>query len=146
MKTEFAKKETVQRKWCVIDAQNQVLGRLAVEIARRLRGKHKPIYSPHVDTGDYIIVVNADKIRLTGKKMDDKVYYHHSGYTGGIKATTPRELLHRKPERVLELAVKGMLPKNRLGRRMFKKLKVYAQPDHPHTAQQPEVLTLKQRY
>lgn len=146
MKTEFAKRETVQRKWCVIDAQDQVLGRLAAEIVRRLRGKHKPIYSPHVDTGDYIIVVNADKIRLTGRKLDDKVYYHHTGYTGGIKATTPRELLRHKPERVLELAVKGMLPKSRLGRRMLKKLKIYAQPDHPHTAQQPEVLTLEQRY
>jgi large subunit ribosomal protein L13 len=146
MKTEFAKKETVQRKWYVIDAQDQVLGRLAAEIARRLRGKHKPIYSPHVDTGDYIIVVNADKIRLTGKKLDAKQYYRHSGYTGGLKVTNARELLRRRPERVLELAVKGMLPKNRLGRRMFKKLKVYARSAHPHTAQQPEVLTLEQRY
>lgn len=146
MKTEFAKKETVQRKWYVIDAQDQVLGRLAAEIARRLRGKHKPIYSPHVDTGDYIIVVNADKIRLTGKKMENKVYYRHTGYPGGIKSITAEQLLRRKPERLLEHAVKGMLPKNRLGRRMYKKLKVYARPDHPHAAQQPEVLTLEQRY
>ncbi|MBD3309582.1 50S ribosomal protein L13 [candidate division KSB3 bacterium] len=146
MKTEFAKKETVQRKWYVIDAKDQILGRLAAEIARRLRGKHKPIFSPHVDTGDYIIVVNADKIRLTGKKWDAKVYYHHTGYPGGIKSTTAKQLLRRKPERLLEHAVKGMLPKNRLGRQMYKKLKVYTQPDHPHTAQQPEVLTLENRY
>jgi large subunit ribosomal protein L13 len=146
MKTEFAKKETIQRKWYVIDATDQVLGRLAVEIARRLRGKHKPIYSPQVDTGDYIIVVNADKIRLTGKKLDSKVYYRHTGYPGGLKSITAKDLLKRKPERVLELAVKGMLPKNKLGRRMYGKLKVYAQADHPHTAQQPEVLTLEKRY
>jgi large subunit ribosomal protein L13 len=146
MKTEFAKKESVERKWYVIDAQDQVLGRLAAEIARRLRGKHKPIYSPHVDTGDYIIVVNADKIRLTGKKLDDKIYYRHTGYPGGIRSMTAKQLLNRKPARVLEIAVKGMLPKNRLGRRMYKKLKVYAQPEHPHAAQQPEVLTLEKRY
>lgn len=146
MKTEFAKKETIERKWYVIDARDQVLGRLAAEIARRLRGKHKPLYSPHVDTGDYVIVINADKIRLTGKKWEDKVYYRHTGYPGGIKSITARQLLRRKPERLLEHAVKGMLPKNRLGRRMYKKLKVYAQPDHPHAAQQPEVLTLEKRY
>ena len=146
MKTEFAKKEHVRRTWYVIDAQGQVLGRLAAEIAKRLRGKHKPIYSPHVDTGDYIIVVNADKIRLTGNKLDDKVYYRHSGYPGGLKSINARQLLRRRPERVLEFAVKGMLPKNRLGRRMFKKLKVYAHPEHPHAAQQPEVLTLTKRY
>ena len=146
MKTEFAKKESVERKWYVIDAQDLVLGRLAVEIARRLRGKHKPIYSPHVDTGDYIIVVNADKIRLTGKKLDDKIYYRHTGYPGGLKSMTARQLLRRKPERVLEHAVKGMLPKNRLGRRMYKKLKVYVGPEHQHAAQQPEVLTLEERY
>lgn len=146
MKTEFAKKENVERKWYVIDAQGQVLGRLAVEIARRLRGKHKPSYSPHVDTGDFIIVVNADKVRLTGKKLDDKIYYRHTGYPGGLKSMSARELLRRKPERMLEHAVKGMLPKNRLGRQMYKKLKVYASPEHPHAAQQPEVLTLEERY
>ncbi|PIE33464.1 50S ribosomal protein L13 [candidate division KSB3 bacterium] len=146
MKTEFVKKEQVARKWYVIDAQGQVLGRLAVEIARRLRGKHKPNFSPHVDTGDYIIVVNADKVRLTGRKMDDKMYHRHTGYPGGLRSMTARQLLNRKPERMIELAVKGMLPKNRLGRRMYQKLKVYATADHPHAAQQPEVLTLEQRY
>jgi large subunit ribosomal protein L13 len=146
MKTEFAKKESVERKWYVVDAQDQVLGRLAAEIARRLRGKHKPNYSPHIDTGDYIIVVNADKVRLTGKKLDNKMYYRHTGYPGGLKSINARQLLRRKPERVLEHAVKGMLPKNRLGRRMYKKLKVYAKPEHPHAAQQPEVLTLEKRY
>ncbi len=146
MKTEFAKKETIQRKWYVVDATGQVLGRLAVEIARRLRGKHKPIYSPQIDTGDYIIVVNAEKVRLTGKKMENKVYYRHTGYPGGLKSMTAKELLQRRPERMLEMAVKGMLPKNKLGRRMYRKLKVYAQPEHPHDAQQPEVLTLEERY
>ncbi len=146
MKTEFAKKEQVARKWYVIDAQGQVLGRLAVEIARRLRGKHKPNFSPHVDTGDYIIVVNADKVRLTGRKMDDKMYYRHTGYPGGLRSMSARQLLGRKPERMIELAVKGMLPKNRLGRRMYQKLKVYATAEHPHAAQQPEALTLEKRY
>lgn len=146
MKTEFAKKETVERKWYVFDAQDQVLGRVAVEVARRLRGKHKPNFSPHVDTGDYIIIVNADKIRLTGKKLDNKIYYRHTGYPGGIRSITARQLLQRKPEQLLEKAVKGMLPKNRLGRRMYQKLKVYAGAEHPHAAQQPEVLTLEQRY
>ena len=146
MKTGFAKKENVERKWYVIDAKDQVLGRLAAEIARRLRGKHKPTYTPHIDTGDYIIVVNADKIRLTGNKLEQKIYYKHTGYPGGLKSITANKLLQRKPERVLEHAVKGMLPKNRLGRRMYKKMKVYAGPDHPHEAQQPEVFTLKPRY
>jgi large subunit ribosomal protein L13 len=146
MKTEFAKKESVERKWYVVDAQGQVLGRLAAEIARRLRGKHKACFSPHVDTGDFIVVINADKIRLTGNKLDDKIYYRHTGYPGGIRSINARDLLRRKPERVLETAVKGMLPKNRLGRQMYKKLKVYASPDHPHAAQQPEILTLEQRY
>ena len=146
MKTEFAKKEQVARKWYVIDAQGQVLGRLAVEIARRLRGKHKPNFSPHVDTGDYIIVVNADKIRLTGRKMDNKMYYRHTGYPGGLRSMNARQLLGRKPERMVELAVKGMLPKNRLGRRMYQKLKVYITAEHPHAAQQPEVLSLEKRY
>ena len=146
MKTGFAKKENVERKWYVIDAKDQVLGRLAAEIARRLRGKHKPTYTPHIDTGDYIIVVNADKIRLTGNKLEQKIYYKHTGYPGGLKSITANKLLQRKPERVLEHAVKGMLPKNRLGRRMYKKMKVYAGPDHPHKAQQPKVFTLKPRY
>lgn len=146
MKTSFAKKETVDRKWYVVDANGMVLGRLAVEVAKRLRGKHKPTYTPHIDTGDYIIVVNADKIRLTGNKLDQKMYYRHSGYPGGLKSTTAKDLLQRKPERVLEHAVKGMLPKNRLGRRMFKKMKIYTGPQHPHEAQQPEVLTFKSRY
>lgn len=146
MITKFVRKEDVQQKWYVVDAQNVVLGRLAVEIAKRLRGKHKPNFSPHIDNGDYIVVVNADKIRLTGKKLTDKVYYRHTGYPGGIKSMTAKEMLARKPEHMLELAVKRMLPKNRLGRAMYKKMKVYAAPEHPHTAQQPEVLTLKPRY
>jgi large subunit ribosomal protein L13 len=146
MKTSFAKKETVDRKWYVIDANGMVLGRLAVEVAKRLRGKHKPTYTPHIDTGDYIIVVNADKIRLTGNKLDQKMYYRHTGYPGGLKSITAKDLLQRKPERVLEHAVKGMLPKNRLGRRMFKKMKIYTGPEHPHEAQQPEVLTFESRY
>ena len=148
MKTEFISKEDAraQRKWYVIDAQNLVLGRLAVEIANRLRGKNKPNFSPHVDTGDYIIVVNADKIRLTGKKLTDKIYYRHTGYPGGIKSMTAKEMLARKPQRLLELAVKRMLPKNRLGDAMYRKLKVYASPEHPHVAQQPEVLTFQPRY
>ena len=146
MKTEFAKKESVERKWYVIDAQGLVLGRLAVEVAKKLRGKDKAIFSPHVDTGDFVVVVNADKIRLTGNKLDDKIYYRHTGYPGGIRSINARDLLSRHPERLLEKAVKGMLPKNRLGRQMYKKLKVYAGADHPHTAQQPEVLTLEQRY
>jgi large subunit ribosomal protein L13 len=146
MKTGFVKKENVERKWYVIDAKDQILGRLAAEIARRLRGKHKPTYTPHIDTGDYIIVVNADKIRLTGNKLEKKIYYRHTGYPGGLKSITAGKLLQRKPERVLEHAVKGMLPKNKLGRRMYKKMKIYAGPDHPHEAQKPEVFTLKQRY
>lgn len=146
MKTEFAKKESVERKWYVIDAQGLVLGRLAVEIAKKLRGKDKPIFSPHVDTGDFVVVVNADKIRLTGNKLDDKMYYRHTGYPGGIRSINARDLLSRHPERLLEKAVKGMLPKNRLGRQMYRKLKVYTGTDHPHTAQQPEVLTFEQRY
>ena len=146
MITKFVRKVDVQQKWYVVDAQNVVLGRLAVEIAKRLRGKHKPNFSPHIDNGDYIVVVNADKIRLTGKKLTDKVYYRHTGYPGGIKSMTAKEMLARKPEHMLELAVKRMLPKNRLGRAMYKKMKVYAAPEHPHTAQQPEVLTLKPRY
>jgi len=141
-KTYVTKQEDVEREWHVVDATGQTLGRLASQVARILRGKHKPIYSPAVDTGDYVIVVNAEKIHVTGRKLDQKVYYRHSGYPGGLKAITLRELLKKRPTRVVEHAVRGMLPKNRLGRRMFKKLKVYAGPDHPHAAQQPKPLEL----
>nr|HID57744.1 50S ribosomal protein L13 [Desulfobacterales bacterium] len=140
MKTYSAKKEDVDRRWYLIDAEGQILGRLASLIAMRLRGKHKPIYTPHVDTGDFIVVVNADKLVLTGKKWDKKVYYHHTGYMGGLKSITAKRLLEKRPEDLLFFAVKGMLPKNRLGRRLIKKLKIYAGPDHPHKAQQPEPL------
>jgi large subunit ribosomal protein L13 len=142
-KTYVTKKEDVQREWCVVDATGQTLGRLAAQVAHRLRGKHKPIYSPSVDTGDYVIVVNAEKVHVTGRKLDQKIYYRHSGYPGGLKEITLRNLLQKHPTRVIEHAVRGMLPKNRLGRRMFKKLKVYAGPDHPHAAQQPEPLELR---
>jgi len=138
MKTYSAKKETVERQWVVIDAQDQVLGRLATRVAHILRGKHKPVFTNHVDTGDFVIIVNAEKIRLTGNKLDDKVYYRHSGFPGGIKGMTAREMLERKPEQVIKTAVKGMLPKNRLGSKVITKLKVYAGPDHPHQSQQPE--------
>lgn len=138
MKTFSAKREDVERTWYLVDGSGKVLGRLASHLARVLRGKTKPIYTPHVDTGDYVVVINADKIRLTGKKMEQKVYYRHSGYPGGLKSTTAKELLATKPERLLKKAVKGMLPKNPLGRKMFKKLKVYRGPDHPHQAQQPQ--------
>lgn len=143
MKSFIAKKETVQRDWYVVDAENRVLGRLAVEIARRLRGKHKPVYTPHVDTGDFIVVVNADKLRLTGNKIDDKKYYRYTGYPGGLREQSAGELLKKKPTQILELAVKGMLPKNSLGRAMFKKLKVYTGASHPHEAQKPQTLELK---
>jgi large subunit ribosomal protein L13 len=142
MKTYHAKKEEVIRDWYLVDAEDKVLGRLACEIAHRLRGKHKPIYAPYMDTGDFVIVVNAGKISLTGKKLTDKVYYHHSGYPGGIKAITAGKLLKEKPEEVLRTAVKGMLPKNTLGRAMLKKLKIYAGGDHPHEAQCPRILDL----
>ncbi len=142
MKTFSAKPHEVQREWYVVDATGKTLGRLASEIAKILRGKHKPIYTPHVDCGDFVIVVNADKIRVTGRKLDQKIYYRHSGYPGGLKSITLRDQLARHPERVIELAVRGMLPRNRLGRRMIKKLKVYASPDHPHQAQQPKPLDL----
>jgi large subunit ribosomal protein L13 len=145
MKTTFVSKETVDRKWYVIDAKGLVVGRLAVEVAKRLRGKHKASYTPHIDTGDYIIIVNADKVRFSGNKLENKMYYRHSGYPGGLKSITAKKLLQSKPERVLEHAVKGMLPKNRLGRRMLKKMKVYTGPDHPHQAQQPQELTLEIR-
>ena len=142
MKTFSAKPHEVERDWFVVDASNLVLGRLAAEIARRLRGKHKPEYTPHVDTGDYIVVVNAEKIRVTGNKMLDKKYYRHSGYPGGITATTFRDMQAKHPGRALEKAVKGMLPKGPLGYAMIKKLKVYGGAEHPHTAQQPKVLEL----
>ena len=141
-KTYSAKPHEVERKWYVVDAEGKTLGRLATEIAKILRGKHKPIYTPHVDTGDYVIVINADKVRVTGKRLDQKIYYRHSGYIGGLKAVPLRRMLETHPERVIEHAVKGMLPKNRLGRKMYKKLKVYASPDHPHQAQKPEPLEL----
>jgi large subunit ribosomal protein L13 len=142
MKTFSAKPETVRRDWYVVDATDKTLGRLATELARRLRGKHKPEYTPHVDTGDYIVVVNADKIRVTGNKFNDKMYYRHSGYPGGIKEMNFKDMQDRHPERILEKAVKGMLPKNPLGRAMFKKLKVYAGAEHPHAAQQPQPLEI----
>jgi large subunit ribosomal protein L13 len=143
MKTFSAKAHEVQREWFVIDASDLVLGRLAAEIARRLRGKHKPIYTPHVDTGDFIVVVNADKIRVTGAKMLDKKYYRHTGYPGGIYERNFREMQDKFPGRALEMAVKGMLPKGPLGYAMIKKLKVYAGAVHPHEAQQPKPLTLQ---
>ncbi|WP_348675883.1 50S ribosomal protein L13 [uncultured Abyssibacter sp.] len=142
MKTFSAKPAEVKRDWFVVDASDKTLGRLASEIANRLRGKHKAIYTPHVDTGDYIVVVNAEKVRTTGNKLLGKTYYRHTGYPGGIKATTLQKMLETHPERVIESAVKGMMPKNPLGRAMFKKLKVYAGAEHPHTAQQPITLEL----
>ena len=141
MNTFMASPSTIERKWYVVDAADQTLGRLASEVAKVLRGKNKPIFTPHIDTGDNVIVINADKIKVTGKKLDQKVYYHHSDYVGGMKETTLKEMLNKKPEQVIELAVKGMLPKGPLGREMFKKLHVYAGPDHKHEAQKPEVLT-----
>jgi len=142
MKTFNAKKDAVERNWYLIDAKDKVLGRIAVEIARRLRGKHKPTYTPHADAGDFIIVVNAEKIALTGKKLDDKFYYRHTGYPGGIKSVAAGKLQRQKPGEILKIAVKGMLPKNSLGRMMLKKLKVYAGSDHPHEAQRPQPLEL----
>jgi large subunit ribosomal protein L13 len=144
MKTYSAKPETVKREWLVVDAANQTLGRLATEVALRLKGKHKPEYTPHVDTGDYIVVINAEKIQVTGNKALDKIYYHHSGFPGGMKSISFEKLIDHKPEQVIELAVKGMLPKNPLGRAMFRKMKVYAGTEHPHAAQQPQELKLGQ--
>ena len=141
MKTFMASTANVDRKWYVVDATDQTLGRLASEVAKVLRGKNKPIFTPHIDTGDYVIVINAEKIKVSGKKLDQKVYYHHSDYVGGMKENTLKEMLNKKPEKVIELAVKGMLPKGPLGRQMFTKLHVYAGPDHKHDAQKPEVLT-----
>ena len=141
MKTYMANPDKIERKWYVVDAEGCTLGRLASEVASVLRGKNKPVFTPHVDTGDYVIVINAEKIKVTGKKLDQKIYYSHSDYVGGMKETTLREMMNKKPEKVIELAVKGMLPKGPLGREMYKKLFVYAGPDHKHAAQKPEVLT-----
>jgi large subunit ribosomal protein L13 len=144
MKTYAVKASEIERDWYVVDAADRVLGRLATEVARVLRGKHKPIYSPHLDTGDYVVVVNAERVRLTGRKADQKEYFRHSGYMGGEKLIPFRRMQSRHPERVIELAVKGMLPKNTLGRMMLKKLKVYAGPEHPHGPQAPQPLDLVQ--
>ena len=143
MKTFMASPATIDRKWYVVDAEGMTLGRLASEVAKVLRGKNKPIFTPHIDTGDYVIVVNADQIKVTGKKLDQKIYYHHSDYVGGMKETTLREMLAKKPEKVVELAVKGMLPKGPLGREMFTKLHVYAGAEHPHAAQQPREIKME---
>ena len=141
MKTFMASPATIDRKWYVVDAEGKTLGRLASEVAKVLRGKNKAIFTPHIDTGDYVIVVNADKIKVTGKKMDQKIYYNHSDYVGGMRETTLAEMMAKKPEKVIELAVKGMLPKGPMGRDMIKKLHVYAGPEHANQAQKPEVLT-----
>lgn len=142
MKTFTAKQETVERDWYVVDAEDKTLGRLSTEIARRLRGKHKTVYTPHVDTGDYIVVINAEKVRVSGNKTTDKIYHHHTGYPGGLKSISFDKLIEKAPKQIIESAVKGMLPKNPLGRAMFKKMKVYAGSEHPHTAQQPQVLDI----
>lgn len=141
--TYMAKPHEIERKWYVVDASGQTLGRLASQVAAILRGKHKPIYTPHIDTGDHVIIINAEKVELTGNKWQDKKYYRHSGHPGGLKVRTARELKEKHPERLLELAIRGMLPKGPLGRKMFKKLHVYAGSEHPHQAQQPEVLDLR---
>jgi large subunit ribosomal protein L13 len=142
MKTYVAKPQTVVHDWCLVDATDKILGRLATELASRLRGKHKPEFTPHVDTGDHMVVINAEKIRVTGKKLDDKIYYHHTGYIGNLKSINLGKLLAEHPERVIQKAVKGMLPRNPLGRAVFRKLHVYAGPEHPHAAQQPKQLDL----
>ena len=142
MKTFVAKEQEVDRTWYLVDAEDKILGRLATQIAMRLRGKHKPIFTPHADTGDFIVVVNAEKVALSGKKWDKKIYYRHSGYIGGLKQISARKLLEKKPEDVLRFAVKGMLPKNSLGRRQLKKLKIYVGPENPHQAQQLEALEI----
>lgn len=144
MKTFSAKNHEVKRDWYIVDASDKVLGRLASEIARRLRGKHKAEYTPHVDTGDYIVVINADKVKVTGRKFKEKIYYRHTGYVGGIKAVSFDKLQAKHPARVIELAVKGMLPKNPLGREMYRKLKIYSGTEHPHTAQQPKQLDIEE--
>lgn len=142
MKTIFAKKTDVLQKWHVVDADGLVVGRLASQVAKVLRGKNKPIFTPHVDTGDYVIIVNADKVRFTGNKLDQKTYYHHTGYPGGIKDAVAKDIMKNNPERILYAAIRGMLPKNRLGRQQLSKLKVYSGSDHPHKAQNPETLNL----
>jgi len=142
MRTYVPKEGEISREWVVMDAADQVLGRLATEVARILRGKHKPDYTPYLDTGDFVVVVNAERIHLTGAKLDDKVYYRHSGRPGSLKSETARERLDKHPERVIQAAVWGMLPKNRLGRKLLRKLKVYSGPEHPHEAQQPKIHTL----
>lgn len=144
MKTYSAKPADLKRDWFVVDAENKVLGRLATEVARRLKGKHKPEYTPHIDTGDNIIVINADKVRVTGNKKTDKQYYRHTGYPGGLKSMSFEKLQAHKPEQIIELAIKGMLPKNPLGREMYRKLKVYAGSEHPHAAQQPKQLEIEE--
>jgi large subunit ribosomal protein L13 len=138
--TYSAKDTDNQGRWCLVDAENAILGRLASTVAARLRGKHNPLFTPHVDTGDWIVVINAEKVALTGRKWDQKNYYRHSGYTGGLKTITAKKLMEKRPEDLIRFAVKGMLPKNRLGRKLFKKLKVYSGDQHPHEAQQPEIL------
>ncbi len=142
MKTFVAKEQEVHKKWYLVDAEDKILGRLATQIATRLRGKHKPIFTPHADTGDFVVVVNAEKVALSGKKWDKKIYYRHSGYIGGLKEISARKLLEKKPEDVLRFAVRGMLPKNSLGRRQLKKLKIYVGPENPHEAQQLEALEI----
>lgn len=143
MSTVSAKNEEIVRKWYVVDAKNAVLGRVASQVAAVLKGKHKPIYTPHVDTGDFVVIINAEKVQLTGNKREEKTYYHHTGYPGGLKSITADKLLQKNPEEVLTIAIKGMLPKNPLGRQMVTKLKVYAGAAHPHEAQKPEVLEIK---
>jgi len=142
MKTYVAKEHEVEKKWYLVDAKDMVLGRLATQIAVRLRGKHKPIFTPHADTGDFVVVINADKVALTGNKWDNKIYYRHSGYLGGLKQISARKLIEKKPDQVLYMAVKRMLPKNSLGRRQLKKLKIYAGSEHPHEAQNPQLLSI----
>jgi large subunit ribosomal protein L13 len=144
MKTYSAKKEDLKQEWFLVDAQDRILGRFATQIANILRGKNKPVFTPYADAGDFVIVTNAEKIRLTGKKLENKCYYRHTGYPGGLKTSTAQEILTKKPEQLIELAVKGMLPKNRLGRKLIKKLKIYAGTAHPHEAQQPKILELRE--
>ncbi|MBN1903744.1 MAG: 50S ribosomal protein L13 [Deltaproteobacteria bacterium] len=142
MKTYVAKEQEIEKKWYLVDAQDMILGRLASQIASRLRGKHKPIFTPHADTGDFVVVINAEKVSLTGNKWDNKIYYHHSGYMGGLKQISAKKLIEKKPDQVLYMAVKRMLPKNSLGRRQLKKLKIYAGSEHPHVAQNPQLLKM----
>ncbi|HQI00123.1 MAG TPA: 50S ribosomal protein L13 [Deltaproteobacteria bacterium] len=142
MSTFIAKKDEVERNWVLVDAKDKVLGRLAADVASILRGKTKPAYTPHIDVGDFVVIINADKVRLTGRKLEQKKYYSHSGYTGGLRERTARQLMEKRPEEIIKHAVKGMLPKNSLGRSMFKKLKVYTGENHPHEAQQPQAINL----